>query len=86
MPEVRDWSGARRAVLYRPVKPQMTLRVDADVVEWFTRAREGEGYQTNINRALREYICSVRTSRRGANAASRSILAAISPHERRAGA
>jgi uncharacterized protein (DUF4415 family) len=57
MPEVVDWSGARRGVLYRPVKQQITLRIDADVIEWFrSRARHGEGYQTNINRALREYI------------------------------
>ena len=55
MPEVRDWSGARRAVLYRPVKPQITLRVDPDVVEWFTPAREGEGYQTSINRKQRPH-------------------------------
>ena len=57
MPEVRDWSGARRGVLYRPVKRQITLRIDADVIEWFrSRRPKGEGYQTNINRALREYV------------------------------
>jgi uncharacterized protein (DUF4415 family) len=57
MPEVRDWSGARRGALYRPVKQQITLRIDADVIEWFRlRTRKGEGYQTNINRALREYV------------------------------
>jgi uncharacterized protein (DUF4415 family) len=57
MPEVHDWSGARRGVFYRPVKRQITLRIDADVIEWFkSQACEGEGYQTNINRALREYI------------------------------
>ena len=57
MPEVTDWSGARRGVLYRPVKRQITLRIDADVIEWFkSRRRRGEGYQTNINRALREYV------------------------------
>ena len=57
MPEVRDWSGARRGVLYRPVKRQITLRIDADVIEWFRlRGPKGEGYQTNINRALREYV------------------------------
>jgi uncharacterized protein (DUF4415 family) len=57
MPEVRDWSGARRGALYRPVKQQITLRIDADVIEWFkAQARGGEGYQTNINRALREYV------------------------------
>ena len=57
MPEVRDWSGACRGVLYRPVKRQITLRIDADVIEWFrSRRPKGEGYQTNINRALREYV------------------------------
>ncbi len=57
MPEIVDWSGARRGLLYRPVKRQITLRIDADVIEWFrSRARQGDGYQTNINRALREYI------------------------------
>ena len=57
MPEVCDWSGARRGVLYRPLKRQITLRLDADLIEWFkTRRRKGEGYQTNINRALREYV------------------------------
>src|SRR6266481_2586237 len=57
MPEVRDWSGARRGVLYRPVKRQITLRIDADVIEWCrSRGPKGEGYQTNVNRALREYV------------------------------
>ena len=61
MPEVRDWSGARRGVLYRPVKRQITLRIDADVIEWFRSQRlKGEGYQTNINRALREYVAQHR--------------------------
>jgi uncharacterized protein (DUF4415 family) len=42
---------------YRPVKQQLTLRVDADVVEWFKRhAPDGKGYQTRINLALREYV------------------------------
>ncbi len=57
MLEVRDWSGARRGALYRPIKRQITLRIDVDVIEWFkARTRQGEGYQTNINRALREYV------------------------------
>jgi uncharacterized protein (DUF4415 family) len=39
------------------VKKQLTLRIDADVIEWFrTDARNGGGYQTSINRALREYV------------------------------
>jgi len=39
------------------VRLQITLRIDADVIEWFrSRSRKGEGYQTKINRALREYV------------------------------
>jgi uncharacterized protein (DUF4415 family) len=57
LPEVRDWSGAKRGLFYRPIKQQITLRLDADVIEWFkTHHPQGEGYQTSINRALREYV------------------------------
>ncbi|MFI4986939.1 MAG: BrnA antitoxin family protein [Alphaproteobacteria bacterium] len=55
MPEVIDWTNAKRGLFYRPVKQQITLRVDADVVAWFRR-RAAKGYQTDINRALREYV------------------------------
>ena len=57
IPEVLDWSDARRGLFYRPVKQQITLRLDADVVKWFKmQTPDGRGYQTGINRALREYI------------------------------
>jgi uncharacterized protein (DUF4415 family) len=36
-PELLDWSGAKRGLFYRPVKQQLTLRLDADVVAWFKR-------------------------------------------------
>ena len=56
-PELLDWSDARRGVFYRPVKKQITLRLDADVVTWFrTHAKGGQGYQTDINHALREHV------------------------------
>lgn len=57
IPEVLDWSDARRGVFYRPVKQQITLRLDADVVAWFkAHAPGGRGYQTDINHALREHV------------------------------
>jgi uncharacterized protein (DUF4415 family) len=57
IPEVTEWSGAKRGVFYRPVKQQITLRLDADLIDWFKRNHEeGEGYQTSINRALRKYV------------------------------
>ena len=56
-PELLDWSGAKRALFHRPVKQQLTLRLDADVVAWFkSQTKSSEGYQTRINRALREYV------------------------------
>jgi uncharacterized protein (DUF4415 family) len=55
--EIRDWSGAKRGVFHRPVKQQLTLRLDADVVAWFkARTPGGRGYQTRINEALREHV------------------------------
>lgn len=57
MPEVRNWEGARRGQFFRPVKQQLTLRLDADLVDWFkSHAPNGNGYQTSINNALREYV------------------------------
>ena len=57
IPEVRDWSGAKRGIFYRPLKQQITLRLDADLVDWFKNHRlQDEGYQTRINRVLREYV------------------------------
>lgn len=57
IPETLDWSQARRGMFYRPVKQQITLRLDADVVRWFkSHAQGGRGYQTDINRALCEHV------------------------------
>jgi uncharacterized protein (DUF4415 family) len=57
VPEILDWAGAKRGLFYRPVKQQLTLRIDSDVVAWFKdHAKEGQGYQTRINQALREYV------------------------------
>lgn len=57
IPEILDWSGAKRGLLYRPVKQQITLRLDADIVAWFKAdAPGGRGYQTRINRVLRDYV------------------------------
>jgi uncharacterized protein (DUF4415 family) len=51
-----DFAKAVVRVGFKPVPPkqQITLRIDADVLEWF-RAR-GAGYQTQINGLLRAYM------------------------------
>ena len=57
IPEALDWSGAQRGVFYRPEQQQITLRLDADILSWFkARVQAGRGYETDINRALREYV------------------------------
>jgi uncharacterized protein (DUF4415 family) len=57
IPEQADWVGAKRGMFYRPVKKQITLRIDADLIEWFRQhATSKVGYQTRINEALRAYV------------------------------
>lgn len=53
IPELTDeqWKNAERGRFYRPVKRQITARVDADVLEWLKS--QGEGYQSRINAILR---------------------------------
>ncbi len=63
-PEILDWFDAKHGVFYRPVKQQITLRLDADIIAWFKAlARGGRGYQTDVNGALREHVqrraCSI---------------------------
>ena len=47
---------------YRPVKQQISLRVDADVLSWF-RAK-GKKYQSYMNEVLRREMQGRPTSRR----------------------
>jgi uncharacterized protein (DUF4415 family) len=46
-----DWQGAERGKFYRPIKQQLTVRVDADVLEWLKS--QGSGYQSRLNDILR---------------------------------
>ncbi len=47
------WDSAK-VVAPRDAKQQLTIRFDADIVEWF-RAK-GRGYQTHMNAVLRAYV------------------------------
>jgi uncharacterized protein (DUF4415 family) len=38
---------------YKPVKKQVTLRIDADVLEWLRR-KGAQGYQSRLNAVLRD--------------------------------
>lgn len=48
-----------RGMFYRPVKRQITARVDADVLEWLKA--QGSGYQSRMNAILRrEMLASLK--------------------------
>jgi uncharacterized protein (DUF4415 family) len=57
------WRNVARNPFYRPIKQQLTLRLDADVVAWLRR--KGKGYQTRANGLLRDAM--VRDLRRKAS-------------------
>jgi uncharacterized protein (DUF4415 family) len=48
---ILDWSGAEIGKFFRPAKKPVTMRLDADVVEWLKTG--GPGYQTKANWLLR---------------------------------
>ncbi len=51
IPPVTDWSKAVVGRFYRPIKETVTIRLDADVLDWLKQG--GKGYQTRVNRILR---------------------------------
>jgi uncharacterized protein (DUF4415 family) len=65
IPELSDeaWKTGVRGRFYRPVKQQITARVDADVLDWLKS--QGPGYQGRMNAILRrEMLASLKHPRR----------------------
>jgi uncharacterized protein (DUF4415 family) len=63
IPETTEeqWKTAVRGSFYRPVKRQITARVDADVLAWLKS--QGKGYQSRINAILRrEMLTALRAA------------------------
>ena len=60
MPELTDaqMAGMRQGALYRPVKAQITARVDADVLAWLKS--QGKGYQSRMNAILRDAMLNAK--------------------------
>lgn len=48
----RFWARAARNPFWRPVKQQLTVRLDADVLAWLQSG--GPGYQSRMNDILRQ--------------------------------
>jgi len=61
MPEVLDWSDAKIGKFFRPAKRPVTMRLDADVVEWLKGY--GPGYQTKENMLLRHAMVSTKAAK-----------------------
>lgn len=53
MPEITEefFKGAIRNPYYRPMKSQVTVRLDSDILAWLKK--KGAGYQTRMNALLR---------------------------------
>jgi len=60
IPEITDWSKAVVGKFYRPIKSPVTIRLDADVLDWLKRS--GPGYQTRINALLRQAMHRTQSS------------------------
>ena len=52
IPQRTDWSGVVVGRFYRPIKKPLTVRIDVDVIAWLRS--KGAGYQTRMNRILRD--------------------------------
>ena len=63
MPEMTDAELAemKPAAHYRPIKKQITARVDADVLAWLKS--QGKGYQSRINAILRREMLEQRQAK-----------------------
>jgi uncharacterized protein (DUF4415 family) len=61
IPEVRDWSGAKRGLFYTGPGDKVAIGVDSEVVAWFrSHSPAGEEYEKRINRVLSEHIAEER--------------------------
>jgi uncharacterized protein (DUF4415 family) len=56
-----SWEGAAIGKYYRPVKTQISFRIDNEVLDWLKS--QGEGHLTRINEILRERMAAERQRR-----------------------
>jgi uncharacterized protein (DUF4415 family) len=52
------WAGAAIGKYYRPLKTQISLRIDNEVLDWLKS--KGEGHLSRINEILRERMAAER--------------------------
>jgi len=61
----KEWANAVRGNFYRPVKRQLTVRIDADVLAWLKS--QGKGYQSRLNAILRSAMMLRKARHRQSN-------------------
>jgi uncharacterized protein (DUF4415 family) len=64
------WQNTERGRFYKPIKQQITARLDADVLAWLKS--QGEGYQARIN-AICDVKCWSQQGRRGPHRNAKSV-------------
>jgi uncharacterized protein (DUF4415 family) len=57
IPELTEkfWQNAVPNPFYKPIKKQITLRIDADILAWLRQKRQ-DGYQSRLNALLRQVM------------------------------
>jgi uncharacterized protein (DUF4415 family) len=65
IPELTEkfWKNAVPNPFYKPVKKQVTLRIDADILAWL-RQQGKDGYQSRLNAVLRRVMLEDLRSKR----------------------
>lgn len=58
----KGWAGAVRVIFHRPIKLQLTVRIDAEVLVWLKSY--GKGYQGRLNPIFRAAMLRRRKPKR----------------------
>jgi uncharacterized protein (DUF4415 family) len=57
IPEITDWTGAKRGLFYTGPADKVSVGLDPDVVAWFeSKSANDEEPDSEINKALRAYM------------------------------
>ena len=76
IPRITNWSKPKTGLFYRPVKQEITLKLDEYVIDWFgDNLKDGQELHEAVNQALMDHIYRIRFPKRvqrGEEGASRT--------------
>jgi uncharacterized protein (DUF4415 family) len=65
IPQTLDWSKAKTGLFYRPVKQEITLKLDEYVIDWFKdNLPDEQELDEAMNQALMDHIYRIRFPKR----------------------